>query len=51
MSEVLYRAEDVLKVITENLDRINGTQAGVMAGVAQVWLQDVPTIKREDIEK
>lgn len=47
MIEGLYRAEDVLKAITENLDRINGTAPGVMAGVAKAWLKDVETVDED----
>ena len=43
--------EDVLRVVTENLDRINGTSPGVMKGVAHKWFVDVERIVIDEEKK
>lgn len=46
-SSKLIRYEDALQAITENLDRINGTDTGVMKGVAKIWLENVEVVEDE----
>ena len=43
MAELISR-EEAVKAIGEHLDRINGTPAGAMEGVAKLWLSNVPTL-------
>lgn len=44
----MIELEEALKEITNNLDRLNGFQNGVMDGVAMDWLRGVPVIEVEE---
>jgi len=47
----VYKVEDTLKAVCENLDRINNLPEGAMYGVAKVWLEDVPVMEVEGVEE
>lgn len=44
----LYRKEDVIKVIAENVGRMHGTPTKAMEGVAEMWLRDIPVFGVND---